>query len=172
MIILGLDEKWIPGYEGHYSLKTNGDVITYRGHFKKPRPLSVRLNSDGYPETCLQTLDGKSKYCRIHRLLAMTYMDFSPKLQVDHKNGIKTDNRLENLELVTCQENIQRSHRLGLRDHKGEKHPKSKLSNSDVKEIRDLYSTGLFTYEKLGDLYSMSLSGIGLIINRETWGHI
>lgn len=50
--------------------------------------------------------DGRKPY-KIHRLVAMFYLDnYSDKLQVNHKNGIKTDNRVENLEMVTNRENV------------------------------------------------------------------
>lgn len=53
--------------------------------------------------------DGRKGF-RIHRLVARKYLtDYSEELQVNHKNGIKTDNRVENLEMVTCGENVAHS---------------------------------------------------------------
>ncbi len=63
----------------------------------------------------------------------------SKNLQINHKNGIKTDNRLCNLELVTPSENLKHAHRLGLIDQKGIKNPAAKLTLSQVKELRIFY---------------------------------
>jgi len=56
--------------------------------------------------------------------------------EINHINGIKSDNRLANLELVTRGENIAHAYRLGLRRNDGEKNPRAKLTAAQVEEIR------------------------------------
>lgn len=54
------------------------------------------------------------KHNRVHVLVAMAFLDFKPNKQVltiDHKNGVRTDNRLENLQIVTQRENNQNYHK-------------------------------------------------------------
>lgn len=72
----------------------------------KGRILKPCINHDGYSEIVLSKY-GKSKMYRLHRIVAETFIDnYDNKNQVNHKNGDKLDNRAENLEWVSCKENI------------------------------------------------------------------
>lgn len=102
----------------------NGDIFTTnknkirvngRKDNRKGRKLKPATDKDGYLRITL-TNNGKRKSYYVHRLVARTYLkDYDEQLQVNHINGIKTDNRVENLEMVTLKENIKHSIETGLK---------------------------------------------------------
>ena len=107
--------KDIVGYEGLYKIDTNGDIYSYdkivkfyggRNALRKGKKLKTRFDRYGYKRIQLRK-DGISRTHSIHRLIAETYLkNIENKPQINHINGIKDDNRLENLEWCTNQENI------------------------------------------------------------------
>ena len=95
-------EVWkdIPGYEGRYQVSNLGQIRGPRGTLNKPFK-----NHGGY---LVATLYNGQKQIRTgaHRLVAMAFIpNPENKPQINHRNGIRTDNRPENLEWVTCSEN-------------------------------------------------------------------
>lgn len=90
-------------YKGYFA-NTNGEVIGKRGNVLTPS-----FNRQGYMRVGIYT-NGKLKTISAHRLIAETFIDnINQKKDVNHKNGIKTDNRVNNLEWVTRAENIRHS---------------------------------------------------------------
>ena len=89
-------------------------------------------------------------------------------LQINHINGIKTDNRLRNLELVTPAENTQHAYRTGLASAKGTRNGRSKLSDLMVREIRASNDKA----RVLAGRYGVALSTIYAVISGKNWRQI
>jgi hypothetical protein len=79
--------------------------------------------------------NGKMKLAKIHRLVASAFLGKSD-LTVNHKNGVKTDNSIVNLEYLTSAENTHHAILTGLRSSDGENNPRHKVTKSDVVNIR------------------------------------
>ena len=97
--------KDIPNFEGLYSADTDGNIYSYPNlTHKKEKQLKPRLRNNGYVSVILRK-DGKSINATIHRLIAKTFLDVVEGMFVNHINGIRGDNRLVNLEMVTRSRN-------------------------------------------------------------------
>jgi len=173
-------EVWkdVVGYEGVYQVSSLGRVKRVAGGMGATpgRILKPHRRPDGYLTANL-CRDGKPKQVRIHRLVAERFLGPapSPRHEVNHKNGDKTDNRVENLEWVTRSENHTHAYRqLGRQaaPTKGEASNLSKLTRRDVVEIRKLWATGKYTLAELGEMFGVSKSNISMIVNRKTWQHV
>lgn len=116
--------KNIPGFNGKYQANIKGEIrsTSYEGH-NYIKKIKQQKRKDGY----LQVQLYDKKYL-VHRLIALTFIDnVDSYCVVNHKNGIKNDNRMENLEWVTSSENIKHAYNSGLkRKLFGKEHPNSK----------------------------------------------
>lgn len=129
------------------------------------------VNKFGYIQISFDK-NGKTYLCSAHRLVWIYFNGEIPdNKQINHKNGIKHDNRLENLELVTPSQNDKHAFKIGLKCHKGEKHPQSKLTENDVRLIIFRYLTGE-TQRKIAKDFNISNQHVSSIVNCKTWGHI
>lgn len=126
------DPDWytIPGYEGYYQIKKDGSVrsipryVSSVNHgvkckvYKPGTNIVQSIDNCGYMDVGL-TKDGKSKMWSVHRLVAMTFIP-NPfnKPDVNHIDGNKLNNHVDNLEWCTKSENMQHAMKLGLWDPK------------------------------------------------------
>ena len=100
-----MNEIWkdIPNYEGLYQASNLGNIRSIR--FNKIKLLISAFNNCGYKYNCISFKKNKKNYS-IHRLVAKTFIpNPENKPNINHINGIKADNRVENLEWVTHSEN-------------------------------------------------------------------
>ena len=165
-------EEWKPivGYEGFYEVSTEGRVrslprATTHGGILKPI-----LNNQGYASVHLSR-EGKDKIYRINRLVAQAFIpNPDGKPEVNHKNGVRDDNRVDNLEWATTSENNLHACRVLGRGHwsRGKKLPFSprKLTWEQVENIKkDTRSQRAIARE-----YGVSHSTIGHIKRLESDG--
>lgn len=157
-------------------IKSLSKKIAGRNGFRitKEKILKQKTTTTGY----LSIQMGKEcKGVLVHRVFATAFIE-NPlnKPQVNHINGIKNDNRIENLEWVTQSENQIHAYSTGLQKisyharAKGERAAMSKLKESEVLFIRENYfprGSGFFAKK-----YNVSRECIVNIIKRKTWKHV
>lgn len=171
-------EKWKPTIElpDLYEVSEIGRVRRLRSSGQKT-VISFKTTEAGYKQVCLWS-GGKPHWFLAHRLAWAAFVSPIPKgMQINHKNGEKADNRIENLEVVTPSQNSL--HKFRVLKHPapnnpsfGEKNGSSKLSIEDVITIRALYSQGNCTWKSIANIYGVTDVSIGNIVRRKTWRHI
>lgn len=160
-----IKSKEIPGWN-EYLVNELGEIYSKR----KKRFLNPSFTK-GYLQVKL-SINKIQKAYKVHRLVMLTFQGYS-NLAINHKNGIKHDNRLENLEYCTNKENTIHGYANGLMNPpKGEKHHNHKLKTKEVIKIRKLYSKNRMSMIKISKLYNVNRKTISKIINRLTWKHV
>lgn len=148
-----------------YKISNMGRVSGKRVNFLKPCLFR------GYPKVFLQK-DGRFSRKTIHSLVLAAFISPRPRGHVSrHKNGIKTDNRAENLEWGTQKQNMQDKYQHGTA-FLGERHALAKLKKEDVLEIRRLYkrvSYGKSNARELATRFKVSKENINHIVRRQGW---
>jgi len=174
--------KDIEGFKGYYQINNFGMVKrlkskakSFNGHkhceYDIPeRILKSNLNNRGY-EYIELNVGGKSKCVSIHRLLAEAFIpNPENKPQVNHKNGIKHDNRIENLEWCTAKENSSHAWDNGLTVGKsGEENANAKLSIQCIYKIRKIHNTGLLTQKQIAKAFDVGQTTISEIVRNKRW---
>jgi hypothetical protein len=113
----------------------------------------------------------KQKIFSVHRLLAEAFLPNPRSLKtVNHKNGVKADNRLQNLEWASYQENLKHSYVTGLNRPKTcENSHSAKLARTDVLKIRELLAEKKFSQNQIAAQFQVSRGCILGIKTGKTW---
>lgn len=167
--------KPVPAYADFYQVSNQGRVRRIAGGpgACAKRVLKSCNDRDGYAFVTL-CQHGHRKTQRVHPLVAHAFLGPCPDgLEVNHKNGVKDDNGVENLEYTTKSENVKHAYRvLGRKPLLGEAQVRAKLTAVAVKDIRQRYAEGGITHCALAVQYGVASVTIGRILRRERWAHV
>lgn len=175
-----MEEIWkdIPNYEGLYQVSNLGRVKSLSRFRKcknnglalfKERVMKNRTDKKGYSIINLSK-DSKKTTKKVHRLVILAFKGYS-KLQVNHINGDKSDNRLENLEYCTNAENVQHAFDIGLnKGRKGEAHHNVKLTRADAERIK--YGHQGLNQKEIANIYGINKMQVSRIRSGKRWRHI
>lgn len=110
---------------------------------------------------------------KLHRLVFLVHVGPIPDgFEPNHKDGVKHNNRLSNLELVTRAQNVQHAHAMGLTNPtRGEDSGVAKLNEIKVRKIFKLRQAG-YTYERLAKKFNVTCVNIRFICLGKTWSHV
>lgn len=157
--------KNIIGFENLYQISNLGNVKSLGNNkLRKEKILKNGKTNCGYKTVSLSRNNIYKTY-PIHRLVALHFiLNKSNKRTVNHINGIKTDNRVENLEWNTTSENTKHAHDNGLiKVSKGENHANSKLSNKQVLEIRQIGRN--LKQKQIAEIYGITQKNVSNVLN-------
>lgn len=163
-----MEELWRPviGFEDRYRVSNTGKVYSI---FSK-RQIKSFVSRIGYHDVYLK-VNKKTSIKKLHRLVAEAFLGVS-SLEINHKDGNKSNNNVLNLEWVSRSENLKHAFKKNLiAPRLGKDNNKTVLTEEQVLEIRRLRSDG-WILSKIADKFEVSIGNIGYIVNRQTWKHI
>lgn len=156
----------MPGFEEHYAVSNEGQVMRIgtpgRGT-RFGRSIAPRVDPRGYASvmTCVA---GKTKVVSLHRMVLLAFKGAPPQpgMEANHKDGVKLNCCLDNLEWATPSQNKIHMYQTGLR--------KRALTDEQVDEIRRLYASGKTSQQALAEAYGVSQKMVSNIIRGESYG--
>lgn len=171
-----MEEVWKPiaGFEERYEVSTLGRFrglpreIVYKDGRRgtlKGGPIKGSLGSNGYLSIALDTKTRKLA----HRLVAETFLVVTEyRATVNHKDGNKLNNRLDNLEWATYGENNAHARSQGLNSQHGERSNLAKHSDKFIEAVRNVHAKYEPTWEELAKLFGITGAHARQIVLRQT----
>lgn len=167
-------EIWKPiaieNFGEYYHVSNMGRVMRVKSASGGTHPgfiLKGCINSRfGYNHYDLYTTPRESTKFSGHALVMITFVGERPSKynEINHKNGVKTDNRLSNLEYVSSKQNQIHAYKNGI--------AKRKLTHNDVRKIRKLWSESNLTCAAIGDMFGVSSTHIHDIMKGKVWKYL
>lgn len=157
--------KKVAGCDGYF-VTPDGEIYSSLNR----RLLKVRQGTKpaGYKFIGITT-DFGPKYKHVHRLVAQTFIPNPENLpEVNHIDGNKSNNRVQNLEWVTRSQNAQHAMDNGINTNRGVTHTRSKLTAEQIKEIRIIKGK----YRDIGKVYGICAQSVCNIKNQKTYKSI
>jgi len=158
--------KEIKNYEGLYTISNKGVIRSlYTGKIIKQY-----LNRYGYYQVRLYK-NNKPRNCTVHRLVAETFIpNIHNAESVNHIDGNKTNNKVENLEWCSSGENFSKAYHAGL-IAKGNLNGNSIFNEEQVRFIRDAYKSG-YSERRLARVFNTTHDVIDDIISRKSYSNV
>lgn len=163
------NEVWKYVWDPEYDIKQYYLISNYGRIYTTSRGGGIRkliLDEHGYYRVCLYLTNGRGRYFPVHRLVmyAFAYIEGCEKLQVNHKDTIKTNNVIWNLEWCTCKENIQHSVMMGTFGALAKNSPHIKDTDDQVRLVCQMWIDG-YKYDKISEATGVSISNISNIVS-------
>lgn len=163
-------EQWkdVKKYENLYEVSSRGRIRRSINDFPHdgtyPGKILQGTNVRGYIKVKLRK-NKKPKLVFLHKVVAEAFLkNTENKTQINHKDGNKKNNYIKNLEWCTPKENIHHAIRIGLR-----KNIPIKLSSSEAKEIRFMYSSGVVFQKEIAKKFNISQALVSAICLQKVW---
>lgn len=166
--------KTIEGYGGRYSVSNKGNIRTnayinthaiYGTAKHKEKYRQPLTGARGYLRTVLTDENKKQHYIQIHRLVASAFIPNPLNLpQVNHKDGNKKNNCLENLEWCTNEQNREHAMKMGL-IKKRDQLPHAKIKSEEIPKIQMMLRLGN-SQKKVADFYGVNQQTISKIARK------
>lgn len=170
-------EHWkdVVGFEGYYVVSDMGRIMRVAIGENGRRPGNIRhpyANGGGYPSLILSK-DGKGYTRMVHRLVAEAFLGPVPDgKEVNHKDGNKNNNHVDNLEYISHSRNMKHSFDvLGHKNARGSHSGASKLTEESIPEIISMIDGGI-SQRKVASYFGVSQPMISYITRGLYWKHV
>lgn len=157
----------IPGFEGDYLVSDMGDVMSLSArNGRKPCVMQQSIRR-GYRSVMI-----RRKQCTVHSLVMLAFVGPRPPgMDINHKSGVKSDNRRKNLEYCTKSQNQKHAFATGLASMRGERHTHNKLTNEHVYTALRMLGEGISQTE-IANMLGVSQPAISNIKRGRSWSHL